>query len=218
MEIGIIGLGKMGFNIALRLKNSCNITGFDTNVDIQKKAQNSGIKTYSNIDDMLSSFTKRKYVWIMVPTGEVRDAVLGELLSKLTKNDIIIDGTNSFYKSSIVYYEKFKSKGIAYLDAGVSGGIYGLDRGYCLMVGGDKEIYNELIDIFAILSAKDGFVYTGEAGSGHYVKMIHNAIEYGMMESLAEGMELLKGGYFKNLDIKNICKTWNNGSIVASFL
>lgn len=218
MEIGIIGLGRMGLNIAIRLKKSCNVAGCDTNINIQKKAQDLGIKTYSNIDEMLRFFTKRKVFWIMVPTGKARDTVLDELFLKLTEGAIIVDGTNSYYKSSIEYYNKFKSKNISYLDVGVSGGIYGLDRGFCLMIGGNKESYNELIDIFTELSAKDGFTYTGEAGSGHYVKMIHNAIEYGMMESLAEGIELLKDGHFKNLDIKNICKTWNNGSIVASFL
>jgi 6-phosphogluconate dehydrogenase len=218
MEIGMIGLGKMGFNIALRLKESFNVAGCDTNRDALKRAKSSGLKAYINIDEMLGFFTERKIVWIMVPTGEIRDRVLEELFSTLNQNDIIIDGTNSHYKSSIAYYEKFKGKNISYLDVGVSGGIYGLDRGYCLMVGGDRENFNELIDVFTILTAKDGFTYTGKAGSGHYVKMVHNAIEYGMMESLAEGIELLKEGHFKDLDIKNICKTWNNGSIVASFL
>lgn len=214
----MIGLGKMGFNIALRLKESFNVAGCDTNRDALKRAKSSGLKAYINIDEMLGFFTERKIVWIMVPTGEIRDRVLEELFSTLNQNDIIIDGTNSHYKSSIAYYEKFKGKNISYLDVGVSGGIYGLDRGYCLMVGGDRENFNELIDVFTILTAKDGFTYTGKAGSGHYVKMVHNAIEYGMMESLAEGIELLKEGHFKDLDIKNICKTWNNGSIVASFL
>ena len=218
MEIGIIGLGKMGMNIALRLKNRFNIAGFDIDTTILKKANESGIKAYSSIDNLIKFFSNKKIIWVMVPTGIVRESILNELLIKLNSKDIVIDGTNSYYKSSIEYHNKFLEKNVSYLDVGVSGGIYGLDRGFCLMIGGNKESYNELIDIFTELSAKDGFTYTGEAGTGHYVKMVHNAIEYGMMQSIAEGIELLKDGYFKDIDVKNICKTWNHGSIVASFL
>jgi 6-phosphogluconate dehydrogenase len=218
MELGIVGLGKMGMNISMRLKDRFDIAGCDVDETAQAKATELGIKAFPNIESLINHFPHKKTIWVMVPTGEIRDRVLNELLLKLNPKDIVIDGTNSYYKSSIEYHKRFSNKHISYLDAGVSGGIYGLHRGFCLMVGGSKETYNELTDIFESLSAKDGCIYTGEAGSGHYVKMVHNAIEYGMMQSIAEGMELLKDGYFKDLDIKNICRTWNNGSIIASFL
>ena len=155
----------------------------------------------------------------MIPAGKPVDEHVGRLQPLLTKGDIIVDGGNSFYKDDIRHEEELKSSGIHYMDAGVSGGIWGLKIGYCLMIGGEKEIYEYLDPIFRTLSPKDGYLYCGKTGAGHFVKMIHNGIEYGMMAAYGEGFEILKASpYGDDMNLAEIAHLWNQGSVVRSWL
>jgi 6-phosphogluconate dehydrogenase len=225
MHIGFIGLGKMGGNMALRLavgstdgkvKGGHQITGFakDPNPDL---AGVEGIKVVGTIDDMLAALPSPKVVWVMVPAGPATEGVITELHEKLSPGDIVIDGGNSFYKDSLRRAEALKSRNIGFLDVGTSGGIWGRSEGYCMMVGGEPEVVAKVKPIFDTLAPTDGWINTGPASSGHFVKMIHNGIEYGLMEAYGEGFEILRKSKFP-LDLHQIAKVWNHGSVIRSWL
>lgn len=223
-EIAIIGLGKMGLNLALNLKDKgVSVYGYTKGEDGRSEAEKAGIETAKSIDELISFFGDRKKIfWIMVPQGSPVEEVLFDesegIVKRLKQGDLIIDGGNSYFKDSISRYEKLRSLGINFLDCGTSGGMLGARKGACLMVGGEQEVFDDQRWIFDSVAAKDGYLYVGPSGSGHYVKMIHNAIEYGMMQSIAEGLNLIKNGEYKNVDIKNLLSVWNHGSIVESYL
>jgi len=220
IEIAIIGLGKMGLGINNRLsKKGIKVYGYDSgwNEDLYKKNNINGAK---NLKDLIGLFnSSRKIIWVMVPSGKATDETVTNLNSLLKEGDVIIDGGNSNYKESIKKYNLLKSNGISFLDSGTSGGVWGEEDGYCLMVGGDKDVYEVCEPIFNALSAEGkGYGYMGKSGSGHFVKMIHNGIEYGMMQSMAEGIEILNQKKEYNLDLTQITELWKSGSVVRSWL
>ena len=218
MKIGIIGLGKMGFNLSKNLiSHNHEVVAFDTNKDIMKKALEEGIKESDGIKDFCGKLGDRKIIWIMIPNGLPVDNTIKELLPELKEKDIIIDGGNSNYKESIRRYNELKEKNIDFIDCGTSGGTSGALNGACLMIGGDKEPVEYCEKIFTDIAVKDGYLHVGEAGSGHFTKMVHNGIEYGMMQAIAEGFEVLNKSSY-DMDYEKVAKVWNNGSVIESWL
>lgn len=220
IEIAVIGLGKMGLGISNRLsKKGIKVYGYDSvwNENLYKE---NNINGANNLNDLISLFeSSRKIIWVMVPSGKATDDTIANLNSILNDGDIVIDGGNSNYKESIKKYNLLKSNNISFLDSGTSGGVWGEEEGYCLMVGGDKEVYEICKPIFEALSADGkGYGYMGKSGSGHFVKMIHNGIEYGMMQSMAEGIEILNQKKEYSLDLTQITELWKSGSVVRSWL
>jgi 6-phosphogluconate dehydrogenase len=222
-KIAIIGLGKMGLNIGLNLKDKkIDVFGFTDTKEGFDYAKEQGLEVFSTLDETISNFGEDiRIFWLMVPSQAVDTVLFSEsegLAIKLKEGDIIIDGGNSHYKDSIERYNKLKKKGINFIDCGTSGGVEGARRGACLMIGGDKDIYNQTEWIFQSVAMENGYGYIGEAGSGHYVKMIHNAIEYGMLQSIAEGVNLVENGKYPNVNIESLLGVWNHGSIIESYL
>ncbi len=221
MEIGLIGLGKMGFNMAERLRlGGHKVVGFDTAADVVAKFSATGSVGVSTLEDLVKNLAAPRAVWIMVPAGDPVDQTIAKLEPLMQKGDTFIDGGNSNYKDSQRRYAEAKAKGFNFVDAGTSGGIWGLKEGYSLMIGGDKEPVERLTPIFETLApAKDkGWGHVGPSGAGHFVKMIHNGIEYGMMEAYAEGFAILKAKTVMNLDLHAIGEIWQRGSVVRSWL
>jgi len=218
MKIGFIGLGKMGYNMVQRLlldKHEVVVFNRDrTKIDeITKKG---AVPAYS-LEDLVNKLPEKKVVWLMVPSGKPVDENIDALTDLLKENDIIIDGGNSYWKETQLRSEKLAQSGIHYLDCGTSGGVWGLQNGYCLMFGGDKNSADHVEPIFKTLAPENGYVYCGQSGTGHLVKMVHNGIEYGMMQAYAEGFEILEKTPYK-LDLTKIADAWQYGSVVRSWL
>ena len=219
MELGIIGLGKMGLNICRRLiQGGHSVVVFDSDSEVLKIAQRENISTGNSLEDLVKKLTKRRILWVMVPSGEITNSTILNLSGLLDRGDIIIDGGNSYYKDTQSMADKLSEKGIDFLDVGTSGGIWGLENGYSLMVGGDSVTYSKLVPLFETLAPSKGFGHVGPSGAGHFVKMIHNGIEYGMMQAYAEGFDLLKSKEDFNLDIQSISEIWSHGSVVRSWI
>lgn len=218
MQIGIIGLGKMGFNLALNLKrNQYQVVAQDVNPDFVAKMDHEGIETAYTVEELCQKLTGRKVIWIMVPAGEIVDSVIHALLPYLSPKDILIDGGNSNFNDSKRRYSKLKTLGIDFLDCGTSGGTSGALHGACTMIGGDPEVFDYVAKVFKDISVENGSLYTGAAGSGHFTKMVHNGIEYGMMQSIAEGFEVFEHSEF-DIDFQKTAKLFNHGSVVRSWL
>jgi 6-phosphogluconate dehydrogenase len=218
MELGMIGLGRMGANMTERLvRGGHKIITYDRSAEAVKRVVDKGAVGAASLGDFVKKLSLPRAVWLMVPSGDPVDQTIDQLLPSLAKGDTIIDGGNSNYKDSIRRGEKLKSHDMHFIDAGTSGGIWGLQNGYCMMVGGDKEIVGRLEPIFLTLAPKDGYLHAGPVGAGHFVKMVHNGIEYGMMQAYGEGFELLKASQF-DLDLAKISHLWNQGSVVRSWL
>src|SRR3990172_11917752 len=218
MKIGFIGLGKMGFNMVQRLiNNGHEVVVWDRTSEAIKEAEKKGAIASSTIEDLVNKLPDRKVVWLMDPSGKPVDENIEALSKHLKKNDIIIDGGNYYWKETRQRAEKLIESGIHYLDCGTSGGVWGLQNGYCLMYGGAKEATDYVEPIFKSLAPENGYVYCGESGTGHLVKMVHNGIEYGMMQSYAEGFEILEKSPY-NIDITKVANAWQYGSVVRSWL
>ena len=218
MQIGIIGLGKMGYNLALNMhKNLFNVIAYDIAEATRKRLAEEKVTTVDSLETMATAFTGKKIVWLMVPAGKIVDDTIDLLAPLLGKGDIIIDGGNSNYKDSLSRYESLLEKGIDFLDCGTSGGVSGALDGVCAMIGGKKEVFAECEPLFRAISLPDGYLYCGEAGSGHFVKMVHNGIEYGIMQSIAEGFDLMHHSGYK-LDYAAVAELWNHGSVIRSWL
>jgi 6-phosphogluconate dehydrogenase len=218
MQIGLVGLGKMGFNLALNIHNNKHeVIAFDLNAASVKLIAEKGIRTTSSLDNLMTSFAGKKVIWLMIPAGNAVDQTIQELKKDLKPGDIVIDGGNSFYKDSIRRSEELGSMQVDFLDCGTSGGTEGALHGVCAMIGGRKEAFDHCAQLFQQISVKDGCLYCGPSGSGHFVKMIHNGIEYGMMQAIAEGFEVMHQSDF-NLNLKDVAKVWNHGSVVRSWL
>src|SRR5262245_26670614 len=214
----MIGLGRMGANMSERLLlGGHRVITYDRSAEAIQRAVDKGAVGAHSLADFVKQLALPRTIWLMVPSGDPVDQTIELLLPSLTKGDIIIDGGNSNYKDSMRRAEKLKPHHIHFVDAGTSGGIWGLKNGYCMMVGGDKEIVGYLEPIFKTLAPKDGYLHAGPSGAGHFVKMIHNGIEYGMMQAYGEGFELLHASQF-NLDLAKIAHLWNQGSVVRSWL
>ncbi len=218
MKVGLIGLGKMGYNLALNMRDhKHNVIAYNRSHDKTKSIEGVGIKGAYSIQELCLSFEEQRIIWMMIPSGETVDNMIDELLEFLKPGDILIDGGNSFYKDTIRRSEKLKTVGIHYVDVGTSGGIEGARNGACTMVGGEPEIIDNLGSLFKDISVENGYSYIGEPGSGHYVKMVHNAIEYGMMQAIGEGFELLAASPY-DIDFEDVAKVWSNGSIIEGLL
>lgn len=219
MEIGLIGLGKMGYNLALNLKNHQHeVVAYDIAQNNVDRIAKEGILPAYTIEALVSALKgERKVVWIMVPSGSTVDQVILDLKSHLKPQDIIIDGGNSNFNDSVERYKKLKADGIDFLDCGTSGGLSGALNGACTMIGGEKEVFQYCEQVFKDVSIENGYLYTGKPGSGHFVKMVHNGIEYGMMQAIAEGFEVLQKCEY-DIDYKEVARVWNHGSVVRSWL
>jgi 6-phosphogluconate dehydrogenase len=221
MELGIIGLGKMGGNMAERLRLAGHkVIGFDFSADAVKKLSDAGSVGVTSLEEMCKAFTGRKAIWIMVPAGDPVDKTIEGLKPFMAKSDIFIDGGNSNYKDSQKRHEALKAEGYEFVDVGTSGGIWGITEGYSMMIGGDEDVVSYLSPIFETLApGKDqGWGRVGPSGAGHFVKMVHNGIEYGMMQAYAEGFSIMKAKEPLNLDLEQISQIWRYGSVVRSWL
>jgi 6-phosphogluconate dehydrogenase len=221
MQLGLIGLGKMGGNMAERLRlGGHQVVGFDFNAEAVQKLTASGNVGVSTLADMSKHLQGRKAIWIMVPQGKPVDETIAKLEPLLNPGDILIDGGNSNYKDSMRHYKEVTAKGFQFVDVGTSGGVWGLKEGYSMMIGGDKEAVEYLRPIFETLApGKDkGWGHVGPAGAGHFVKMVHNGIEYGMMQAFAEGFTIMEKKEELDLDLAQIAEIWRYGSVVRSWL
>lgn len=218
MEIGMIGLGKMGLNMSRRLLRSGHVVvGSARGDDNLAALEADGGRAVRNVRDVVDALEPPRVVWLMVPAGKAVDSVLGQLTPNLGDGDVVVDGGNSNYKDSIRRGEDLKSKGVGFLDAGTSGGVWGLENGYCLMVGGDESDFRKVEPALRDLAPENGYLHTGPAGSGHFSKMIHNGIEYGVMQAIGEGFEILAGSRYP-YDLRALADLWNQGSVIRSWL
>jgi 6-phosphogluconate dehydrogenase len=245
MQLGLVGLGRMGANMVRRLRNGGHqCTVFDLNAENVKKLMAEGALGADSLEDLVKKLPKPRAVWVMVPAGKATETTVQTLAAAMEAGDTIIDGGNSFYKDDIRRAAEFKKKGVSYMDAGTSGGVWGVERGYCLMVGADKDAFGRLEPIFKTLApgignidrtpgrekmsgtSEQGYLHTGPPGSGHFVKMVHNGIEYGVMQAYAEGFDILA---HKNspdlpeqerfdLNVADIAELWRRGSVIGSWL
>jgi 6-phosphogluconate dehydrogenase len=214
----MIGLGRMGANMTERLvRGGHKVITYDQSAEAIQRVVAKGALGAHSLADFVKQLSLPRAIWLMVPSGDPVDQTIDQLLPSLVKGDVIIDGGNSNYRDSIRRAERLKTHGLHFIDAGTSGGIWGLQNGYCMMVGGDKEVVGRLEPIFLTLAPKDGYLHAGPNGAGHFVKMIHNGIEYGMMQAYGEGFELLHASQF-NLDLEKVAHLWNQGSVVRSWL
>jgi 6-phosphogluconate dehydrogenase len=218
LKIGFIGLGRMGSNMVFNLlDHKYEVVVFNRTVEKMAEPVKAGAIPSSSISELVKLLPEKKVIWLMVNAGEALDQVISELTPLLKEGDIVIDGGNSYYKDSQERYKNLKKLGISFMDCGTSGGVGGARNGACLMIGGDKESFDYTKNVFQDLAIPDGFAYLGNSGSGHYVKMVHNGIEYGMMSALGEGFETIKNSDL-NIDLKEVAKVYSHGSIVESKL
>jgi 6-phosphogluconate dehydrogenase len=217
MRLAMIGLGKMGYNMTLRLLGGGHeVIAVDRNADVARELASKGALYVGGVPEAIAQMQAPRVAWIMVP-AQATDSVIADLAGRLSKGDVIIDGGNSNWKDSRTRAESLAQKGILFCDAGTSGGVWGLKNGYCLMVGGAPEAVAICEPIFRALAPEGGYAHVGPAGAGHYVKMVHNGIEYGLMQAYAEGFEILKTSPF-GLNLHAIAGIWGRGSVVRSWL
>jgi 6-phosphogluconate dehydrogenase len=215
----MIGLGRMGGNMSERLlKGGHEVVAFDRSPDVTQKYVSQGATGAATLNDVVAKLKAPRVIWIMVPAGKPVDETIAQLLPGLSKGDVIIDGGNSNFHDSMRRAAELKPKGIHFVDSGTSGGIWGLANGYCLMIGASPEAFKLCEPIFKTLAPPDGYAHMGPPGSGHYVKMIHNGIEYGALQAYAEGYEILHASKDFKLDLHKIAAVWNRGSVVRSWL
>jgi len=245
MQLGMIGLGRMGANMVRRLMrggHECFV--FDLNAESVKRLEGEGAGGGGTIEELVEKMRKPRAVWVMVPAGAPTEKTIEALSKSMSAGDIVIDGGNSHFKDDVRRAKLLEEKGVHYVDVGTSGGIWGAERGYCLMVGGEKEVFDHLEPIFKTLApgrgeiartpgrenvdgtAEEGYLHCGPAGSGHFVKMVHNGIEYGLMQAYAEGFDILRNAMSKDLpedyrydlNLADIAEVWRRGSVVGSWL
>lgn len=219
MKIGFVGLGRMGSSMVERLiRDGHQVTAFDVDPGARSQALKKKAKIASSLQMLVEKLNSPRIIWVMVPSGNPTEKTIDSLGGLLSKNDILIDGGNSNYKDSIRRYDSLKCKGISFLDVGTSGGIWGLEIGYCLMAGGDRRAFEKLRPVFKSLAPKNGYGYMGKSGSGHFVKMAHNGIEYAILQAYAEGFEIMKSKREFRLDLAKISRLWNQGSVIRSWI
>ncbi len=245
MRLGMVGLGRMGANMTRRLmRGGHEVVVTDLSAENVKKISGEGAVASASIDDFVSKLGKPKIAWMMVPAGGPTEDTVNKLAAKFSAGDVLIDGGNSYFKDDVRRAQALKEKGIHYVDVGTSGGVWGLERGYCMMLGGPKDVVQQLDPIFKTLApgrgdiprtpgrekmpgtAEDGYIYCGPAGAGHFVKMVHNGIEYGLMQAYAEGFDIFRNAtskelpeeYRYDLNLADIAEVWRRGSVVASWL
>lgn len=218
MQIGLIGLGKMGYNLALNMRDKgVDIRVYNRSKEIVESIGKEGIKTFASIEELVKSLDKPRAIWLMVTAGAAVDQVISSLCEYLEPGDTIIDGGNSRYTDTLRRGRELEEKGFFFVDAGTSGGTGGARYGACMMVGGDTEAVSRLEPMLRLLCVEDGYLHVGERGSGHYVKMVHNGIEYGMMQAIGEGFDILNKSEF-SIDFEKVANVWNHGSIIEGYL
>ena len=218
MQLGFVGLGKMGLNMVTRLeRGGHDIVAYDRSADAVSQAEAAKASGVPSLDALVSKLAAPRAVWVMVPAGDATEAQIAELLEHLEKGDTIVDGGNTNFHDDQRRHPDLKARGTNYIDAGTSGGIWGLQVGYCLMVGGEEAAVKPLEPIFRSLAPDGGYLHVGGAGAGHYVKMVHNGIEYGLMQAYAEGFEIMHAASYE-LDLAAISELWMQGSVVRSWL
>jgi 6-phosphogluconate dehydrogenase len=220
MHIGMAGLGRMGMNMALRLlRGRHKVIAYNRSPEKVREIAKKGVKGAFSVEELVASLKPPRHIWIMLPAGAPVDDTIAKLKGLLQRGDTIIDGGNSFYRDDVRREHDLRALGIHYMDAGVSGGVWGLNIGYCLMIGGQKKDFTRLEPVFRTLAPKDGYLYCGPSGAGHFVKMVHNGIEYGMMSAYGEGFGILSASpYASGLDFAKVAHLWNRGSVVRSWL
>ena len=218
MQIAIIGLGKMGGNMVKRLlRGGHDVVAFDRDAAVVAALAKEGATGASSLEDLVSRMASPRAIWVMVPSGKPTEDTIAKLSTLMTPNDIVIDGGNSNFRDSIRHSKELAEKNLRFLDAGTSGGVWGLENGYCLMVGGSESAFKICEPALTTLAPKNGLGYFGGAGAGHFAKMVHNGIEYAMMQAYAEGFELMKASEYK-YDLAKVTQVWNQGSVVRSWL
>ncbi len=218
MQIGFVGLGRMGLNMVTRLvRGGHTVVAYDRSADAVARAEAAGAKGVSTLDALIEGLAAPRAVWVMVPSGDPTESTVSALARLLSAGDTIIDGGNTNFHDDVRRAQTLAAKRLDYVDAGTSGGIWGLQEGYCLMVGGKPEVCTRLEPIFLTLAPTDGYLHVGDHGAGHYVKMIHNGIEYGLMQAYAEGFELMHESEY-TIDLGAVAGLWNHGSVVRSWL
>ncbi len=218
MDIGFVGLGKMGLNMVTRLaQGGHRVVAFDRDAAKVAEATRSGCTGVASLDELIARLPAPREVWIMVPAGPPTEDTVREVAARLSAGDTIIDGGNTHFHDDVRRAEALKARGIHYVDAGTSGGVWGLKLGYCLMIGGPDEAVRRLSPIMTTLAPENGWAHVGGSGSGHYVKMVHNGIEYGMMQAYAEGFELLSKSEYR-VNLARVADLWMHGSVVRSWL
>jgi 6-phosphogluconate dehydrogenase len=218
MQIGFVGLGRMGLNMVTRLvRGGHTVVAYDRSADAVARAEAAGARGVSTLEALIEGLAAPRAVWVMVPSGDPTESTVSALGRILAAGDTIIDGGNTNFHDDVRRAQALGAKRVDYVDAGTSGGIWGLQEGYCLMVGGTPEVCARLEPIFLTLAPKDGYLRVGDHGAGHYVKMIHNGIEYGLMQAYAEGFELMHASDY-GVDLGAVAKLWNQGSVVRSWL
>jgi 6-phosphogluconate dehydrogenase len=220
MQLGFVGLGRMGGNMVHRLRRDSDTTvvAFDPDQQARQAVEQFGAATVSSLDELVGKLDRPRAVWLMVPAGKVTEDTITRLLELLGDGDIIVDGGNSNYRDTMADGERCRAKGVHLVDAGTSGGIWGLQVGYCIMAGGDQTAIDHLRPVFDTLAPPDGFLHVGPTGAGHFVKMVHNGIEYAMLQAYAEGFDILHAKSEFELDLHGIAHLWNQGSVVRSWL
>ncbi|MBS3061933.1 MAG: decarboxylating 6-phosphogluconate dehydrogenase [Candidatus Diapherotrites archaeon] len=219
MRIGFIGLGRMGKNMVLRLlSKKHSVVAWNRSIEPLQEVESHGAIGATDFKNLVSQLPSPRIIWTMLPAGDVTEKTLAELLELLSKGDIVIDGANSNYVDTVRRGEQFRERGIHFFDAGVSGGIVGAQIGYCIMIGGPQAAFKTIEPLFSDLTQPEGYRYLGPSGAGHFVKMVHNGIEYAMMQGMAEGFNLLKNGPYPHLDLNATATLWQHGSIIQSFL
>ena len=218
MKIGLVGLGKMGYQLALNMKDqNYEVVAYDTSKEVMDDLHKQGIIIVQSYQEMIKKLPQPRVIWLMVPAGNILEKVLLEFKELLDKNDVLIDGGNSNYLDSIRHYNLLKENAIDFIDCGTSGGVDGARNGACLMVGGEQAVVQNIEHLFSSIATKNGYGYMGKPGSGHFVKMVHNGIEYGMMQAIGEGFDLMHNNQF-DLNYETITRVWSNGSIIESAL
>jgi len=220
MKIGMIGLGRMGMNMTKRLlQGHLDVITYNRTPEKTEEVAKDGATPAFSLEELVDKLQRPRIVWLMLPAGPAIDDHIDRLIDIFDKNDILIDGGNTYYKDDIRRARQLEDKGIRFVDVGVSGGIWGLKIGYCLMIGGPRNVYEYLEPLFQALAPKKGYLYCGDVGAGHFVKMVHNGIEYGMMQAYGEGFEILEASpYRDSLNYAEVAHLWNQGSVIRSWL
>src|SRR5205807_7622644 len=218
MKLGMVGLGRMGGNMTVRLvRGGHEVVAFDPSDDAVASAETAGASGARSLEELVKQLEPPRVVWIMVPAGDITEQTVQKLQELLASGDVIIDGGNSNFRDSQRRSEELATDGVRFLDAGTSGGVWGLENGYCLMVGGEREAFDHAEPIFESLAPRDGYAYVGPSGAGHFVKMVHNGSEYGLLAAYGEGFEIMRASKF-DLDLVEIARIWRYGSVVRSWL
>lgn len=218
MKLAICGLGKMGMNLVLNLlDHDHDVVAYDIDEELIAEAERKGATGAASLKEVVDHLPDKKIIWMMVPAGDITEKLVTDITPLLSAGDVLMDGGNALYKDSMRRYDTLKESGIHYVDVGTSGGMEGAREGACTMVGGDRDVVEEIEQIFQDISVDKGYLYTGKSGSGHFLKMVHNGVEYGMMQSIGEGFDILEKSAF-DYDHQDVARVWNNGSVIRSWL